>query len=48
MTGEELYELYWDAQSRRSVGVDTWEEMDATEQSVWDEIASKVQLVKED
>lgn len=42
MSGEELYQLYIDANGEDAVTVDTWEELDSQEQTVWERIAQRL------
>lgn len=43
MTGEELYKIWADhLQNKWGVGVDTWEQLDVSDQDAWGHVALNV------
>ena len=42
MTGQELYQLYIDANAEDSCGVEAWEDLDA-DQGVWNRMAKLIE-----
>ena len=42
MTGEELYDIHREEQDRLGVIIDTWSELDETDQEAWEATAARV------